>query len=246
MRIKFFIYLSTIVFFMVSCKKDDNIFQNQSNGEVSTSISSPKASKKPKDGIVKDIDGNTYKTVQIGNQVWMAENLRVTRYRNGNPINNVEDATLWANANTGMWCYYGNNSQMDAVYGKLYNWFAVSDSRGLAPKGWHIPTEAEVLTLINYLGGNIQAGGAMKESGTTYWQFPNTGATNVSGFTARPGGHRHYTGLDYNVNQESSFWTTTIYNPSAAKFYSIYYSSSECGIGAEGMTFGYSIRCIKD
>lgn len=144
---------------------------------------------------VKDIDGNQYQTVKIGSQVWMKENLKVTRYRNGDPIPRVTVNSEWVDLATGAYCACYNDEGTTAfTYGYLYNWYAVDDRRNLAPAGWHVPTDAEWQILMDYLGGEILAGGKLKETGTSHWASPNTGATNESGFTARPGGIR---GFDY-------------------------------------------------
>jgi len=137
---------------------------------------------------VTDIDGNEYATIQIGTQVWMAENLRTTKYCNGDPIPNVTDSLQWVNLATGAWAHNNNYSQYENLYGKLYNWYAVDDSRNICPCNWHVPTDAEWTTLIDYLGGEGVAGGKMKSTGTQYWLSPNTDATNESGFSGLPGG----------------------------------------------------------
>ena len=134
-------------------------------------------------GTVTDADGNTYRTIKIGNQWWMAENLRTTRYRNGDPIPTVTDNFTWGHLLTGACCSYDNDSSMVFTYGRLYNWHAVSDGRGLAPLGWHVPSDADWGTLVEYLGGSAVAGGKMKEAGTAHWLSPNTGATNESAFS---------------------------------------------------------------
>jgi len=144
-------------------------------------------------GTMTDIDGNVYETVTIGTQVWMAENLKVTHYRNGNTILHIIDWFSWFTL-TGAYCEYDNDVNNVAVYGRLYNWYAVNDSRYIAPVGWHVPSDAEWLTLVDYLGGDTVADGKMKEIGTTHWVSPNTGATNESGFSALPGGYRDYGG----------------------------------------------------
>jgi uncharacterized protein (TIGR02145 family) len=158
---------------------------------------------------VTDYDGNVYKTVKIGTQEWTAENLNVEHYRNGDPIPQVQDKDEWAKLTTGAWCYYANTSENGKIYGKLYNWYAINDSRGLAPAGWHIPSDAEWTTLTDYLGGTTKekneggikywiievVGGKLKA--TTLWDSPNTGATNSSGLTAFPGGFRDYNGSYY-------------------------------------------------
>jgi len=137
---------------------------------------------------VTDIDGNIYKTVKIGSQVWMAENLKVTKYRNGDPISNVRDNNAWKTCATGAYCWYNNDKTVNkATYGALYNWYAVSDSRNIAPEGWHIASNDEWTTLTTYLGGVCKAAGYIKETDFIHWNSPNAGATNSSGFAARRG-----------------------------------------------------------
>ena len=156
-----------------------------------------------------DIDGNTYQTVKIGNQWWIAENLNVTHYQNGDAIPNVTDSAAWWGLTSGAYCNYNNDAANVAVYGRLYNWYAVHDSRNIAPAGWHVPSDAEWQTLVDYLGGDPVAGGKMKEAGTTHWISPNTGATNESGFSGLPGGYRHTDGYYYDISYSASFWTFT-------------------------------------
>lgn len=141
---------------------------------------------------VKDIDNNSYNTVKIGNQCWMRENLKVSKYRNGEAIPTGLNNADWLNTRNGAYAIYDNSNVNDAIYGKLFNWYAVRDSRGFCPTGWHVPTGAEWTTLTNFLGGDGEAGRKMKSMGTTYWQSPNTGATNESGFSALPGGYRGF------------------------------------------------------
>lgn len=146
-------------------------------------------------GMVTDIDGNQYLTVTIGTQTWMRENLRTTRYRNGDPIPEVLLASDWTAFTTGAWSWFDHDPENDVPHGKLYNWYAVDDSLGLCPTGWHIPTDVERYTLATFLGGVGVAGGKMKttgsiQNGNGYWLDPNTGATNESGFTGQAGGAR--------------------------------------------------------
>lgn len=129
--------------------------------------------------------------VSIGTQVWMIKNLSTTKYRNGDVIPQVTDPVQWSTLTTGAWCYYENNPANEAIYGKLYNWYAVNDLRGLAPVGWHIPTQSEYQTLQSCLGGGAVAGGKMKT--LSLWAAPNAGADNSSGFTAYPAGYRNST-----------------------------------------------------
>ena len=199
-------------------------------------------------GTVTDYDGNVYQTVKIGDQWWMAENLNVTHYSNGDPIPYITVNAEWANLTTGAYCYYDNNSIYAADYGALYNWYAVNDSRNIAPTGWHVPTSNEWLILINYLGGDDVAGGKLKETGTTFWNSPNTGANNESGFNARPGGlHQDNGYFGYNIGLNAFFWSTQkatydwawyrkmSYDEAAVQRLSIYPQSG-----------GMSIRCVKN
>ncbi len=148
--------------------------------------------------------------VRIGNQIWMTKNLNVARYRNGDPIPQVTNPKQWANLTTGAWCYYQNNSANGIVYGKLYNWYAVNDPRGLAPQGYHLPSEAEWTVLTDFLGGIFIAGGHLKA--TTLWSSPNVGATNNSFFTALPGGCRNSDGTFFYLGGVGFWWSATAYD----------------------------------
>jgi uncharacterized protein (TIGR02145 family) len=159
-------------------------------------------------GSVRDIDGNAYATIQIGKQVWMAENLRTTRYRDGSTIPNVTGNTAWEQLNSGAWCNYDNSPVNDTTYGKLYNWYAAANPL-ICPQGWHVPTDAEWTVLTCYLGGLQVAGGKMKSTGTQYWDAPNTGATNESGFSGLPGGFRHRGGSFYHLGDHGGWWSAT-------------------------------------
>jgi uncharacterized protein (TIGR02145 family) len=134
-------------------------------------------------------------------------NLNVSVYRNGDEIPHVQDPDEWASLTTGAWCYYGNDSDNEAVYGKLYNWFAVNDPRGIAPEGYHLPVVTEVHDLMSDWGIQETAGGAMKATGTSYWEAPNLGATNASGLTALPGGFRKADGEFSDMGVYSIFWS---------------------------------------
>lgn len=208
--------------------------------------------------IVTDIDGNTYQTVKIGDQWWMAENLKVTHYRNGDAIPNVTDNTEWENLTTGAYCNYNNNSSNAATYGRLYNWYAVSDSRQIAPAGWHIPSDAEWKTLEMYLGmsqseadGSVRwrgtdEGGKLKETGTSHWRSPNTGATNESGFSALPGGYRLYWGTYFIMGGNAAFWSSTEYDSYGAWFRGLSYDKSDVYRRSYGKEYGFSVRCVRD
>jgi uncharacterized protein (TIGR02145 family) len=197
-------------------------------------------------GTVKDIDGNTYATVKIGDQWWMAENLKVTHYRNGEIIPNVTDNSTWAGLTTGAYCEYNNDIANVAVYGRLYNWYAVDDNRDIAPAGWHVPTDAEWQILVDYLGGDAAAGGKMKDTGTVYWVIPNTGATNESGFTGLPGGIRDASGYYGSREHIASFWSSTgIDNGNAWSRHLNYYDATIYRNSRDKVS-GLSVRCVKD
>ena len=195
---------------------------------------------------VTDIDGNVYRVVRIGNQYWMAENLKVTHYRNGDPIPNVTDNAQWTALSSGAYCNYNNDPSLADIYGRLYNWFAVADPRGLAPVGWHVPSDAEWEILVNYLGGAAVAGGALKEAGLAHWNSPNTGATNSSGFTALPGGYRSYLGYFYYMGYIAIFWSSTEYSINYAWSRSLLYDSAQVNRGNYVRPYGLSVRCVRD
>jgi uncharacterized protein (TIGR02145 family) len=153
-----------------------------------------------------DIDGNVYNTVKIGNQVWMTENLKVTHYRNGDPINTGGEGTvILSNA----YYEYYNEEALSETYGCLYNWHAVNNDRKLAPKGCHVPSDQEWAELIYFLGGPDVAGGKLKEIAVTHWNEPNSGATNESGFSALPGGYYSIDGAFTGIGDNATFWTST-------------------------------------
>ncbi len=199
---------------------------------------------------VTDIDGNDYKTVTIGSQVWMVENLKVSKYRDGTTIPNVTDGTQWKNLTSGAYCYYNNNSSFNITYGKLYNWYAVNNSKNIAPTGWHVPTDTEWQTLVDYLGGYTIAGGSLKS--TDLWNSPNTGANNSSGFTAIPGCVRNYEGgYDFfggntNIGMVAAFWSSTERDSYTAFGRTMNFNSSSIYQDMDGKTAWFSVRCIKD
>jgi uncharacterized protein (TIGR02145 family) len=189
--------------------------------------------------------------VVIGAQTWTACNLDVTTYRNGDIIPQVTDLTQWENLTTGAWCYYDNNSINGCTYNKLYNWYAVTDPRGLAPVGYHVPTEAEFRTLANYLGGTNVAGGKLKSTGTTLWNSPNAGATNETGWTGLPGGGRS-NGQFNSKGISGPYWTSTPDpNPNPgftnlATYIDLYSFNQLLDFKGFSKTSGYYVRLIKD
>ncbi|MDD2889895.1 MAG: fibrobacter succinogenes major paralogous domain-containing protein [bacterium] len=185
------------------------------------------------------------KTIKIGKQEWTAENLDVNHYRNGDSIPQVQDAEEWQNLNTGAWCYYENNAENGKTYGKLYNWYAVNDPRGLAPKGWHIPTDEDWTTLVDYLGNEDIAGGKMKETDTTHWLSSNTESTNKSGFSARPGGYRYSDGVFSYIGYYGYWWSATGYNATKAGIRYIGYGRISCNHDDYNKKIGLSVRCVR-
>lgn len=197
---------------------------------------------------IKDIDGNIYKTVFIGKQQWMAENLKVSRYNDGTTIPKITDNNQWIQTNTGAWCNYENNANYDLKYGKLYNWFALSPTtngnKNVCPASWHVPSNVEWTTLQSYLGGSSNAGGKMKEAGVLNWLSPNTSATNSSLFTALAGGFR--AGSFGNFGFMGYFWSSTQSASTNAFNYVLLNNSAGVSSSAGGNFYGMSVRCIKD
>lgn len=240
------ILLPTLVFalfFTLSCENDEpELDDNTLNGRTTAVFNSNK-----KYGKVIDVDGNLYKTIVIGTQTWMAENLRTTSYRNGEIIYKAVENTEWSNLTNAAYCNYNNTNNLDtiATYGRLYNWFAAADERGIAPKGWRIPTIADWDILIEYLGGDTIAGNKMKEAGNLHWDSPN-GSDNSSGFTALPGGRRYKSNNSNDIGYYSIFWAIPSYNESAAPFLYLFSWNSIFYRGLNYKVNGYSIRCIKE
>ena len=198
-----------------------------------------------------DIDGNIYQGVRIGGQIWMKENLRVSRYNNGDLIPIETDNTAWVGLTTGGRSWYDNDSTTyENPYGNLYNWYAVNDSRKLCPEGWHVPTDAEWTTLITYLGGDLVAGGVMKSTvtqpTTSGWNAPNTGATNESGFSAFPGGCRNIDGPFGSIRISAFFWSATQSNLTNAWPRDLPHFDRNVFRNSIVKSFGASVRCLRD
>lgn len=189
-----------------------------------------------------------YKEVKIGDQVWMSENLNVDKFRNGDPIPHAKTNEEWKTAGENeqpAWCYYDNDPANDAKYGKLYNWYAVNDWRGLAPEGWHIPSDAEWTELTDCLGGERVAGGKLKETGTTHWNSPNTGATNETGFTALPAGYSTG-GSSYGMGTNAYFWAVTEGVASDAWGRILCSGNAQLLRHNHTGTAGFSVRCLQN
>lgn len=209
---------------------------------------------------VTDIDGNVYHTIKIGTQTWMVENLKTTKYRNGDAIPNVTDNDAWHNLTSGAYCNYNNDANNAIIYGRLYNWYTVSDTRNIAPVGWHVPTDAEWTVLITYLAnngyGSWRSNNEVGKSlaATSYWALSDNGETtigndltknNKSGFTALPGGCRDDTGLFQDITYSGFWWTSSpIWNE--AWYRSMYYYDGYVFKEYDYKVSGYSVRCIKD
>jgi uncharacterized protein (TIGR02145 family) len=192
-------------------------------------------------------NGYTYSSVVLGNgQEWMSENLRTNNYRNGDPIPTGLDNATWSSTTSGAYAIYNNENAYDDIYGKLYNWYAVTDLRSLCPIGWHVPTDGEWTTLMDYLGGDEVAGGKMKT--TTGWQSPNTGATNESGFSGLPGGYRYDIGIfnDVGVGYYGYWWSSSQSSASNAWNRDLAYNGGVADRGVAGRRAGLSVRCLRD
>jgi uncharacterized protein (TIGR02145 family) len=198
---------------------------------------------------VSDIEGYLYNTVLIGNQVWMAENLRTKKYNDNSDVTLITDPTIWAARSTEAYCWYNNDeATYKPIYGALYNWFAVNKGN-LCPTGWHVPTDEQWTALTTTLGGESVAGGKLKEDGTTHWLSPNTGATNESGFKALPGGYRYrLNGTFADVGKLSYWWSSTEYIYDATKGYYREMFNDQASVFREGAakTAGKYVRCLKN
>ncbi len=191
-------------------------------------------------------NGVTYNTVQIGSQCWLKENLKTTHYNDGTSIPNVTDNAIWETTTSGAYCCYDNNPSNCNTYGALYNWYAVNTDK-LCPNGWHVPSDAEWTTLVNYLGGASVAGGALKEAGTSHWSSPNTSATNSSGFSALPGGHRYYSdGSFVTLGYFGYWWSSTEGDGSNAWGRYLVYDNAYVGRLDYSKRNGFSVRCLRD
>ena len=208
-------------------------------------------------GSVTDASGNTYPTVTIGTQVWMAENLRTTKYRDGSDIPVVTDNTQWANNWTPggtepMMCWYNNDQATYTAnkFGALYNWYTLNPltngNKNVCPTGWHVPTDAEWTTLTTFLGGESVAGGKMKSTGTQYWISPNTGATNSSGWSGLPGGLRGGNGSFASISNNGYWWSSTETYTTRDWSRALVYGSGDVFRDYNSKAFGFSVRCVRD
>jgi len=192
-------------------------------------------------------DGHTYSTVRIGNQWWMAENLKATQYVNGDAIPDGTGAgDISGETEPKYWFAYNDDLNNISTYGRLYTWYTITDSRNVCPDGWHVPSDAEWTKLTTYLGGESVAGGKLKKPGTIHWISPNTGATNESGFTALPGGNRYSGGAFYSVGGNGFWWSSTESYADYAWCHFMYYSFSNVFRYYYYKARGFSVRCLRD
>lgn len=243
-QVNLIIILCSLVPFY-GCEKNEDDSNNKFNDKTTAVFNSNKTY-----GTMTDQEGNVYKTITIGTQTWMAENLRTTKYNDNTEIPNVTDNLAWNNLSTGAYCTYNNTTDIVSIatYGRIYNWYAVNYGK-LAPSGWHVPSKTEWTTLINYLGGESVAGAKIKEAGTNHWKTPNTGTSNESGLTVLPGGYRYdFSGIFTGINDGIGFWSSTD-DPntnSNAWIFQFSYNNSYA-ISNTALEFGgFYIRLIKD
>jgi uncharacterized protein (TIGR02145 family) len=269
MKLKFTFSLAIFILSKISAQTNMNIYQN--NGSVlqiplNTIDSITYFSNNVDSGIFHTgagvtFDGYVYSSIVLNNgQEWISENLRTTIYSNGDPIPNVPDTIQWGGLTTGAWIYYNNNNQFENPYGKLYNWYAVSDSRNVCPIGWHVPSDSEWIELMNFLDPNTitspnsiynVVGGKMKSTDSQYWLSPNTGANNKSGFTATGAGRlissEPTISSFSSLKQLVSYWSSTEFSIDGANCFSLSFldDSGNRNIG-HFKRYGFSIRCIKN
>ena len=198
----------------------------------------------PPDPVI-DIEGNTYKTVRIGNQVLMAENLRTTRFNDGTDVALITDNTDWGNLTTPGYCWYNNEEADNNSYGPLYNGYTVSTGK-LCPTGWHVPAREEWQQLREFLGDTLKGGGKLKETGTTHWLTPNRGADNTSGFTALAAGIRYFEGSYKALFNYTCFWSATETGTNDEWYLSLYFGDALVNMSYRSKKHGFSVRCAKD
>jgi uncharacterized protein (TIGR02145 family) len=216
------IILGTLLFLVLSCKKDEP-------------LSVP----------VTDIEGNTYKTVIIGDQIWMAENLKTKMYNDGTEIPVITDPTKWASLKTGGYCWYNDESLYRETYGALYNGYTINTGK-LCPTGWHVPVVEDWQKLREFSGDSVKGGGKLKEAGINHWLTPNKGANNSSGFTALPAGIRYFEGTFASVFQFTGIWSSTETGTKDQWLMSLYFGDATFNISHRTKNHGFSVRCIKD
>lgn len=199
--------------------------------------------------IDQDEDTSYYTaSVTIGTQVWMTKNLKTRRYRNGDKIWTTIPSTLDITTESTpkyQWAYNGNENNID-IFGRLYTWYTITDSRGVCPRGWHVPSDEEWNILITYLEGKLYAGGNLKETGTEHWTAPNAGATNATDFSALPGGYRFYYGRFSDFGFSGFWWSSTESSDSGAYGRGMFSYNNQVPRFTFSKNDGLSVRCIKD
>jgi uncharacterized protein (TIGR02145 family) len=219
----FRLILGTLLIFTFSCNKDE-----------------------PPPGPVTDIDGNSYKTVRIGDQIWMGENLKTTRYSDGTEIQIITDATTWNGLKTGAYCWYKNDGSLYRdTYGAIYNGYAAGNDM-ICPAGWHVPEKDDWLKLREFNGDSIKGGGKLKEAGTVHWLTPNKEADNSTNFTALPAGMRYFEGSFASLSTFTGIWSSTGTGTKDLWYMSLYYGDAAFTMGHISKNHGFSVRCIKD
>lgn len=239
------ISLTGLLFILVSCSggDDDDVSpspvnnKNDNNKKLSQIVTKS----------VEDILSNTYKTVVIGDQEWMAENLATTKYNDGTDIANITENTSWITQTDGAYAWYNNDfDEFGSVYGALYNWHAVNTGK-LCPAGWHVPTNEEWTELTDFLGGAEIAGDKLKELGAAAWGNPFSGATNETGFTALPGGFRlHTTGGFGGLGSTGYWWSSTAANETSIHMRHMNYVNTNVYADGANKAAGFCVRCVKD
>lgn len=247
MKLKYII-IALILFVQQYTKAQDTMYVWQKKGVVS------KFAVKDIDSLVfvepevlTDVDGNVYRTVKIGNQTWMAENLKVTKYRNGDMIGTTTSANLDISTMSSpkyQWAYGGNETNVDS-YGRLYTWHTINDSRDVCPAGWRVPADSDWNILEDYIGEPGNAGGMLKAVGLNHWESPNTEATDSFGFTALPGGDRTPDGTFENASYIGSWWSFDSYNSISAGTRNMSHATASVDSHGKDKAHGLSIRCIK-
>jgi uncharacterized protein (TIGR02145 family) len=225
---------------LLNCSKEEN--------DTGNNIAAPIFNSSLTYGTLTDQEGNTYKTITIGSQIWMAENLRTTKFNDGTPIPLVTDRTAWSKLWTPAYSWCDNDqAKYEKNYGAIYNWHTVNTGK-LSPTGWHVPSAEEWNVLINYLGGDAYAGNKLKEVDTTHWGEYNKYATNSSGFTALPAGFRDDNGSFYNINYEGTWWSSSKHATDTLDAYYYMMNSVYSGVNkiSRFKKGGHSVRCIKD
>jgi len=223
---------------MLSCKKN-NEEPLPSNEDNNNEIQCPAS--------LTDIDGNTYNVVKIGNQCWMSENLKTTRFKDNTEIGYTINNGEWMSSNVALYAWYESDEAFyGSHYGALYNWHAANSDK-LCPDGWHVPTKEEFEALASYLGGTEEAGGKLKETDTIYWATPNTGATNESGFSARGGGIRLSNGNYFYLKTNGCWWIEAQPLASCCAWHaSLRYDKNNLFISTDAVRNGFSVRCLKN